>query len=118
MVSDKSRPAKGPFTLAGGQSAHDLRMAFDLAVDKTKLASVVCGNILCAPATGGLITKGLTGYLGDNQDPLAAFDPTKAKALLKSADPDGSKTPRPLSSRTRPSSSRTSGRPTLESRST
>jgi ABC-type oligopeptide transport system substrate-binding subunit len=92
MVSDSSRPAKGPFTLAGGQSAHDLRMAFDLAVDKTKLASVVCGNILCSPATGGLITKGLTGYLGDNADPLAAFDPAKAKQLLKSADPDGKKT--------------------------
>jgi len=92
MVSDASRPAKGPFTLAAGQSGHDLRMAFDLAVDKTKLASVVCGNILCSPANGGLITKGLTGYLGDNQDPLAAFDPAKAKQLLKSADPDGSKT--------------------------
>jgi ABC-type oligopeptide transport system substrate-binding subunit len=67
-------------------------MAFDLAVDKTKLADVVCGNILCTPATGGLITKGLTGYLGDGADPLAAFDPVKAKALLKSADPTGSKT--------------------------
>jgi oligopeptide transport system substrate-binding protein len=92
MVSDSSRSAKGPFTMDGGQSAHDLRMAFALAVDKQKLADVVCGNILCSPATGGLITKGLIGYLGDNADPLAVFDPTKAKALLKSADPDGSKT--------------------------
>jgi oligopeptide transport system substrate-binding protein len=92
MISDSSRPAKGPFTLAGGQSAHDLRLAFDLAVDKTQLASVVCGNILCSPATGGLITKGLIGYLGDNADPLAKYDPVMAKALLKSADPTGSKT--------------------------
>jgi ABC-type oligopeptide transport system substrate-binding subunit len=92
MVSDSSRPAKGPFLLSDGQSGHDLRLAFDLAVDKTKLASVVCSNIVCSPATGGLITKGLVGYLGDNQDPLAKFDAAQAKTLLKSADPDGSKT--------------------------
>ena len=92
MVNDKSRTGGGPFALAGGQQAHDLRMAFALAVDKTKLADVVCGNILCTPATGGLITKGLIGYLGDNADPLAKFDPTTAKQLLKSADPTGSKT--------------------------
>ncbi|HZK74838.1 MAG TPA: peptide ABC transporter substrate-binding protein [Clostridia bacterium] len=92
MVNDASRTGGGPFALSGGQPAKDLRMAFDLAVDKTKLAQVVCGNILCTPATGGLITKGLIGYLGDNADPLAQFDATKAKALLKSADPTGSKT--------------------------
>jgi ABC-type oligopeptide transport system substrate-binding subunit len=92
MVSDAKRPSKGPFTMDGGQSAHDLRLAFALAIDKTKLASVVCHNIVCSPATGGLITKGLIGYLGDNADPLAAFDVTKAKSLLASADPTGSKT--------------------------
>jgi oligopeptide transport system substrate-binding protein len=92
MVSDNKRLAKGPFTLAGGQSAHDLRLAFALAVDKIKLADVVCGNILCSPATGGLITKGLIGYLGDGADPLGKFDPVQAKTLLKSGDPDGSKT--------------------------
>jgi oligopeptide transport system substrate-binding protein len=92
MVSDSKRQAKGPFTLDGGQSAHDLRLAFALAVDKTKLAQVVCQNILCQPATGGLITKGLIGYLGDNADPLAKFDPAQAKTLLKSADPTGTKT--------------------------
>ncbi len=92
MVNDKSRTGGGPFALAGGQTAHDLRMAFDLAVDKQKLAEVVCGNILCAPATGGLITKGLIGYLGDNADPLAKFDPAQAKTLLKGADPTGTKT--------------------------
>jgi ABC-type oligopeptide transport system, periplasmic component len=92
MVSDKSRTGGGPFTLAGGQTAHDLRMAFALAVDKNKLAEVVCGNILCSPMTGGLITKGLIGYMGDNADPLAKFDPAMAKTLLKSADPTGTKT--------------------------
>lgn len=92
MVSDSKRLAQGPFTLDGGQSAHDLRLAFALAIDKTKLAQSVCHNIICSPATGGLITKGLIGYLGDNADPLAAFDVTKAKSLLASADPTGSKT--------------------------
>lgn len=92
MVSDSSRKAKGPFTLDAGQSGHDLRTAFALAVDKAKLVQVVCQNILCTPATGGLIAKGLVGYLGDNADPLAKFDATQAKTLLKGADPDGSKT--------------------------
>jgi oligopeptide transport system substrate-binding protein len=73
-------------------AAHDLRLAFDLAIDKDKLAKDVCHNLTCQPATGGLITKGLIGYLGDGADPLAKFDPGKAKSLLTSADPDGSKT--------------------------
>ena len=53
-------------------------------------AKTVCQNITCAPANGGLITKGLIGYLGDNQDPLAKFDATTAQNLLKQFDPDGS----------------------------
>jgi ABC-type oligopeptide transport system substrate-binding subunit len=92
LVHDASRQAAGPFLDANGASAKDLRMAFALAIDKAKLAEVVCHNLLCVPATGGLITKGLKGYLGDNTDPLAKFDAAKAKTLLKSADPDGSKT--------------------------
>ncbi len=92
MVSDSKRPALGPFTLDGGQAAHDLRLAFALAIDKARLASDVCHNISCSPATGGLITRGLVGYLGDAADPLAAFDAARARSLLASADPDGSKT--------------------------
>jgi oligopeptide transport system substrate-binding protein len=92
MVCDASRPAKGPFCPIDSPGAKALRMAFALAIDKTQLASVVCHNIVCSPATGGLITKGLVGYLGDNQDPLAAFDAAQAKTLLKQGDPDGSKT--------------------------
>jgi oligopeptide transport system substrate-binding protein len=92
MVSDGKRLAKGPFTLDGGQSAKDLRTAFALAVDKKKLATVVCSDIVCTAATGGLITKGLIGYLGDGADPLAAYDPAKAKTLFQGADPTGSKT--------------------------
>ncbi|HZV50091.1 MAG TPA: peptide ABC transporter substrate-binding protein [Candidatus Dormibacteraeota bacterium] len=91
LVADSKRKAKGPFTMDAPDS-RDLRLAFDLAVDKTKLVSVVCQNVLCTPATGGVLTKGLKGYLGDNQDPLAKFDPAQARSLLKKADPDGSKT--------------------------
>jgi oligopeptide transport system substrate-binding protein len=92
MVHDAKRTAGGPFLLSDGQGAHDLRLAFALAVDKTKLVSVVCQNIVCTPATGGLIPPTLIGYMGDNQDPLAKFDAAKAKSLLTSADPTGSKT--------------------------
>src|SRR5438445_8517208 len=83
MVHDTKRTAVGPFLLANGQSGHDLRMAFALAVDKAKLVTVVCQDIVCTQATGGLIVKGLTGYLGDGQDPLAKFDAAQAKTLLK-----------------------------------
>lgn len=92
LTCDGARQAKGPFCDQNGASAKDLRTAFALAVDKDKLVDVVCHKANCAPATGGLITKGLKGYLGDNTDPLAKFDAAKAKSLLKSADPDGSKT--------------------------
>jgi ABC-type oligopeptide transport system substrate-binding subunit len=92
MVHDTKRSAGGPFLLANGQSGHDLRMAFALAVDKAKLVTVVCQDIVCTQATGGLIVKGLNGYLGDGQDPLAKFDAAQAKTLLKSADPNGTKT--------------------------
>ena len=92
MVSDAKRPAGGPFSLDQGKSAHDLRLAFALAVDKAKLASDLCGDIACIAATGGVIPKGLAGYLGDNNDPLADFDPAKARSLVQAADPDGSKT--------------------------
>ena len=94
LVHDAKRTAGGPFQcdFVGGQTkcsgtpaadkAKALRTAFALAVDKTKLATVVCHDILCAPATGGLITKGLIGYGGDNTDPLAKFDAAQAKSLL------------------------------------
>jgi oligopeptide transport system substrate-binding protein len=57
------------------------------------MVNVACaGGITCSAATGGLITKGLLGYMGDNQDPLAKFDVAQAKTLLISGDPDGSRT--------------------------
>lgn len=92
MVSDASRHAGGPFTLDQGKASRDLRLAFALAVDKAKLVKDLCSNLICSQATGGVIPKGLLGYLGDGADPLAAYDPARAKSLLVSADPTGSKT--------------------------
>ncbi len=92
LVSDAKRKAKGPFSLDQGQSAHDLRLAFALAVDKKKLAASVCSNVACTAATGGLFPKGVTGYMGDDVDPLARYDPVKAKQLIQNDDPTGAKT--------------------------
>jgi oligopeptide transport system substrate-binding protein len=93
LTCGSGRQATGPFCDQAGSSAKDLRMAFDLAIDKSKMINVIFGGApLGVAATGGLITKGLKGYLGDNQDPLAKFDAAKAKSLLTSADPTGSKT--------------------------
>ena len=92
LVSDAKRPAAGPFTLDQGRAGHDMRLAFALSVDRTKLAGEMCANVACIPAIGGVIPKGLLGYLGDGSDPLATFDPIKARSLLSSGDPDGVKT--------------------------
>ena len=92
MVADAKRRAGGPFTLDQGKAAHDLRLAFALSVDLNKLAKDLCADIVCIPATGGVIPKGLAGYLGDGNDPLASFDAAKARSLLASADPSGAKT--------------------------
>jgi len=89
---DIGNPSSGGPFLGESAAAIGLRMAFDLAIDRNALASTVCHNVICAPETGGLIAKGLIGYLGDNTDPLAKFDPTMAKSLLHQYDPTGSKT--------------------------
>jgi oligopeptide transport system substrate-binding protein len=91
LVADSKRTGGGPFTLAGGKAAHDLRLAFALSVDRTSLVKAVCQGITCVAASGGLIPKGLVGYLGDGSDPLAEFDPVRARDLLQSADPTGAK---------------------------
>src|SRR5260370_14135085 len=73
--------------------AHDLRLAFSLAIDRTQMVSVACaGGVTCSAATGGLITKGLKGDQGDGADATAKFDPAPAKTLLKSGDPTRAKT--------------------------
>src|SRR5207245_8817476 len=91
MVADARRVAGGPFTLDQGKASHDMRLAFAMAVDKTRLARDVCSSITCVAATGGVIPQGLLGYLGDNSDPLATFDPVKARSLLLAGDPTGVK---------------------------
>jgi oligopeptide transport system substrate-binding protein len=69
------------------------REAFSLAVDRDQLVDIACSKgTACVKATGGVITKGLKGYLGDNTDPWAVFDKAKAQSLYKQWDPTGSKT--------------------------
>ena len=81
----------GPF-LGESAQAKGLREAFDLAIDKQGFASTVCHDVLCSAATGGLITTGLIGGLGDDKDPAAKYDPAMAKSLLKKYDPTGALT--------------------------
>jgi oligopeptide transport system substrate-binding protein len=81
---------KGPFKgLAEGKLG---RQALSEAIDRNQLTDVACAHsIQCVPATGGVIAKGLKGYLGDNQDPTATFNASKAKADLQQWDPTGTK---------------------------
>jgi ABC-type oligopeptide transport system substrate-binding subunit len=82
--------ATGPF--AGVDHGRDLRLAFSEAIDRQQLARAVCASgTLCAPATGGLISKGLLGYLGDGSDSAYRFAPSAARATIKRLDPDGSR---------------------------
>jgi len=91
LVADAKRTGAGPFTLDGGKPAHDLRLAFAISIDRSQLAKDVCANVSCVAATGGLIPKGMLGHLGEGSDPLASFDPVKARAFLHAADPTGVK---------------------------
>jgi len=76
----------GPFAgVAGGRAPRD---AFSAAIDRNALAAAVCNHgTTCAPATGGLISKGLAGYMGDGADPNSKFDPAAAKAEYLAWDP-------------------------------
>jgi oligopeptide transport system substrate-binding protein len=94
---------KGPFASKPGATPGDStvnpndpgldgRRAFSMAIDRNQLADIACAHaITCQPATGGIITKGFKGYLGDGNDPYAKFDAQAAKALYTKWDPDGSK---------------------------
>lgn len=80
----------GPFS--GLDRDRDGRRAFSLAIDRKTLALNTCVQATtCQPATGGLIAKGLAGYLGDGNDANAAYRPADALAALKRWDPDGSR---------------------------
>ncbi len=70
----------------------DGRRAISMAIDRAQLTDIACAHsITCQPATGGVISKGLQGYLGDGADPYSKFDATAAKALYTKWDPTGSK---------------------------
>ena len=94
MCEGAGKPSKNctgsnPF---GGDAGKVGREAFSLAVDRDQLVDIACSKgTTCLKATGGVITKGLKGYLGDNTDPWAVFDKARAQSLYKQWDPDGSK---------------------------
>jgi len=80
----------GPF--AGIDAGKAGRHAFSTAVDRDQLVDIACSKgTACFKATGGLITKGLQGYLGDGTNPATKFDPAAALAEYKAWDPTGSK---------------------------
>jgi oligopeptide transport system substrate-binding protein len=80
----------GPF--AGIDAGRPGRHAFSTAIDRTALVAALCNEkTTCVTATGGLISKGLQGYLKDDQDANAKFDASAAKAQYQAWDPDGSK---------------------------
>ena len=95
MCAGSGQPVKTCTTASpfAGDAGKPLREAFSLAVDRDQLVDIACSKgTACIKATGGVITKGLKGYLGDNTDPWAKFDKAQAQTLLKQGDPDGSKT--------------------------
>ena len=68
------------------------RHAFSTAIDRAALATAVCNQgTACVAATGGLISKGLVGYIGDGADSNVKFDATAAKAEYQAWDPKGIK---------------------------
>jgi ABC-type oligopeptide transport system substrate-binding subunit len=93
-AGNQSKDCAGkPSSPFAGSAGKPLRQAFSMAIDRAQLADIACSKATtCIPATGGVITKGLKGYTGDNTDPNTKFDKTQAQALLKQGDPDGSKT--------------------------
>ena len=75
-----------------GAAAQPARKALSQAIDRKALVSAMCdGGLTCDPATGGMFLPGLQGYLGDNKDPNAVFDPAAARSAIKGWDPDGTK---------------------------
>lgn len=80
----------GPF--ADVDAGRAGRQAFSEAIDRKALVDAVCNaKTTCIAATGGLISRGLKGYLGDGADPNAKFAASAAKAEYQAWDPTGSK---------------------------
>jgi len=88
FCTGKAQPTKSCTTSSvfAGDAGKPLREAFSLAIDRDQLIDIACSKgTACVKATGGVITKGLKGYLGDNTDPWAKFDKAQAQQLLQSA---------------------------------
>jgi ABC-type oligopeptide transport system substrate-binding subunit len=80
----------GPF--AGIDAGRPGRHAFSAAIDRAAFVAALCNDkTTCTAATGGLISKGLQGYLKDGADTSVKFDAAAAKAQYKTWDPDGTK---------------------------
>jgi ABC-type oligopeptide transport system substrate-binding subunit len=80
----------GPF--AGIDAGRGGRHAFNNAIDRQALVDAVCNQkTSCLAATGGLLSKGLHGYLGDGADYNTKFDAAAAKTEYQAWDPNGSK---------------------------
>ena len=80
----------GPF--ADVEAGRPGRHAFSTAIDRSALVDSLCNQkTQCVAATGGLISKGLQGYLKDDADTNAKFDATAAKAEYQAWDPNGAK---------------------------
>ena len=83
----------GPF--AGIDTGMPGRHAFSEAIDRAALVDAVCNaRTTCVAASGGLVSKGLQGYLGDGADTNAKFDPAAAKTEYTKWDPNGAKVKR------------------------
>jgi oligopeptide transport system substrate-binding protein len=79
----------GPFA---GDAGKPGRHAFATAIDRKALVDAVCNaGTSCVAATGGVVSKGLSGYLGDGADPNTNFNAAAAKAEYKAWDPTGVK---------------------------
>ena len=90
-AAQPSKNCKGANPFAGDAGKLG-REAFSLAINRDQLVDIACSKgTACTKATGGVITKGLKGYLGDNTDPWAVFDKAKAQSLYQQWDPNGTK---------------------------
>lgn len=79
----------GPFAGDGGRAG---RHAFSTAIDRHALEDALCNlKTACVAATGGVIGKGLAGYLGDDADKNTKFDAQSAKDEYQQWDPTGAK---------------------------
>jgi oligopeptide transport system substrate-binding protein len=90
--ASKPGATPGTPTVANPDPGKDGRIAFAESIDRAQLVDIACAHgATCAAATGGPISKGFKGYLGDNGDPYAKFDAAAAKAALEKWDPSGTK---------------------------